>query len=97
MNWNVDDIKDISLRTDLKCLKRLGIVHQPIFDAILIQNYVVPPLHIGLGLSNNFLDKFDDWLLLRVDKMTVEESKIFNSYYTAEIQYEKQRLKWIRL
>ena len=59
-NWNVDGIKDMSLRSDLKKAKRLGIVRQPIFDAISIQNYVVPHLHIGLGLSNNVLDKFEE-------------------------------------
>ena len=56
LRCSIQRIKDMCFRQDLQKANRLGIVHETIFDFVEIKNFIVPPLHLGLGLGNNILD-----------------------------------------
>jgi hypothetical protein len=69
-------IKYMCVRTDLKKTKRLGIVHEPIFDSVEINNFIVPPLNLGLVLGNNILDRYYDCILHKVEMRTDTQREI---------------------
>ena len=75
-------------RTDIAIKsRRLGIVSLPIFDTIEVSNYIVPHLHLGLGLSNNIFDKFNEQLVHRIEKISEEEKVIIQQHYTCKRVY----------
>jgi hypothetical protein len=62
----------------------------PIWDFILIQNMIVPLLHILFGLSNDALSHFLDWFKERVEPLTTEEIQARNMALLAEIAVEEK-------
>ena len=57
----------------------------------------MPHLHLGLGLSNNILDDFNEWLVHQVEKRNDEEKDIFKKYYTCERVYSLYNIEHNRI
>jgi hypothetical protein len=51
---------------------------------------ILPLLHILLGLSNDVLAHFWDWLEERVEPLTLEETQAWNMTLLAEIAIEEK-------
>jgi hypothetical protein len=70
-----------------------GQKESPIWDFILIQNVIVPLLHILLSLSNDVLSHFWDSFEERVEPLTPEEIQARNMALLAEIAVEEKEDK----
>jgi hypothetical protein len=67
-----------------------GQKESPIWDFIPIECIIVPLLHILLGLSNDALSHFWDWLEERVEPLTADEIQARNMTLLAEIAIEEK-------
>ena len=50
-----------------------GCTNPPLFDAVPVSNFVVPILHLEIGVGNKMLDTFMEWIDERVELITDEE------------------------
>ena len=57
----------------------------PMWGFIPISNIVIPLLHITLGLANNILNRFLDWLDETIEPLTLEEKEARTMTMLAEI------------
>ena len=61
---------------------------EPLWHFIPVQNVVIPLLHITLGLANNVLDSFLEWIDEMVEPMTKEEQQARTLAILAEIDLD---------
>jgi hypothetical protein len=61
----------------------------PIWNFLPVLNVMLPRLHLLLGLSNDLLSHFRDWLEERVEPLTPEETEARNMTLLAEIATEE--------
>ncbi len=70
----------------------------PLFDSILVKNYIIPVLHLLIGIGNNSLDGFLEWISERVEKLIHREVVQRNAVIYAEARYQNYKTdydKWI--
>ena len=89
-DWTFEKMADIIAKTEMGDLpntpaNRKGCTSKPLFDAIPIQNYVCPVLHIGIGIGNKILSSTLDWVDKRVEPISEEEEKARGEFYEGEI------------
>jgi hypothetical protein len=75
-----------------------GCTEIPLFDSVPVQNYIVPVLHLLIGVGNNLLDSLIEWIMERVEKLTTDEVVHQNSVIYAEAHYQKFKAgydKWM--
>jgi hypothetical protein len=83
----LDDTKDKEVQDkiqqgQLKQAKdKLGVVDYPVWDFIKPRNYMLPQLHIEIGLTNNVLDNFYDFIEDQVEKASPEEKVSRNQLF----------------
>jgi len=39
-----------------------GCIEAPLFDSVPVQNYIVPVLHLLIGVGNNLLESLLEWI-----------------------------------
>jgi len=65
-SWTIELLKRQKDRIDAEKLKEArdicGVVSNPVWDFVEPKNYIFPVLHVKIGLVNNVLDKFYDWV-----------------------------------
>ena len=47
----------------------MGVTASMIFDAVPLENWVVPVLHLSIGVGNGLLKQFLDWLDIRIERL----------------------------
>jgi len=76
--WTIDNLKAAQLRTVDGALKKpckiCGVVDYPLWDFVEVSNYIFPILHAAeIGLGNDCLDAFLDFVDDRVESLSNEE------------------------
>jgi hypothetical protein len=72
---------------------KLGLVEYPIWDFIEPCNYMLPQLHIEIGLTNNVSDNFYDFIEYQVEKASLEEKVAKNQLVMADVAYTRAQEK----
>jgi len=70
----------------------VGQKEEPLWTFIPVQNYLVPLLHLLLGLGNNLLDNYFSWLDYRIENRTPEEVEACNMALLAAIAVDEHNL-----
>jgi hypothetical protein len=65
-----------------------GCTQKPLIDAVPISNYIVPVLHLLIGIGNVLVDSIFEWVEERVEQLTEEEVVACNNILSAEINIE---------
>jgi hypothetical protein len=66
-----------------------GCTKIPLFDSVAIKNYIVPVLHLLIGIGNNLVDSLFEWILKRFEKLSPDELVHQNAVIYAEACYRK--------
>ena len=66
-----------------------GCTDKPLFNAVPICNFVIPVLHIIIGIENIFVDCIFEWIEEHIEKLTPAETEARNSYLFAKVQYDR--------
>ena len=93
--WTIERIKDHRnkiIREGLKDAKDVcGIVDFPLWDFIQPLHFVFPQLHIEIGLVNNALESFYDFVEEQVEVATPEERMARNSMILSDVAVVKAK------
>ena len=65
-----------------------GCTEKPLFDAVPISNYIVPVLHLLVGIGNILVDSIFEWVEERVETLTPEEVVARNNILSDNINTE---------
>jgi hypothetical protein len=91
--WTIEKLASgflLGAQPDANARIPAGQKESPMWDFIPIECIILPLLHILLGLSNDALAHFWDWLEERVEPLTVEETQARNMTLLAEIAVEEK-------
>ena len=66
-----------------------GCTDKPLFNAVPICNFVIPVLHIIIGIGNTLVDCIFEWIEERIEKLTPAEIEVRNSFLFAKVQYDR--------
>jgi hypothetical protein len=66
-----------------------GCTDKPLFNAIPICNFVIPILHIIIGIGNSLVDCIFEWIEERIEKLTPDQIQAWNSFLFAKVQYDR--------
>jgi hypothetical protein len=58
-----------------------GCTDKPLFNAVPICNFVIPVLHIIIGIGNTLVDCIFEWIEERIEKLTPAEIEVRNSFF----------------
>ena len=50
-----------------------GVTNRPLIDAIPVSNYILPILHIIIGMGNSLVDAFLEWIEERIEVLDVRQ------------------------
>ncbi len=70
-----------------------GVVSYPVWDFIEPMNYICPELHIEIGLVNNVLYKFYEWVEDHIEVATAEEKVYQNQVIIFDVELTKAAKK----
>jgi hypothetical protein len=91
--WTIQRIKEVNDKISKGKLKqakdKLGVVDCPVWDFIEPSNCMLPQRHIKIGLTNNVLDNFYDFVEDQVDKASPEEKVSRNQLIMADVAYTR--------
>jgi hypothetical protein len=68
-----------------------GCTELPLFDSVAVENYIVPVLHLLIGVGNNLLESLLEWVSERIEKLTHCEVLHRNAVIYAEARYQKYK------
>ena len=95
--WTIQSLKAHFDKVVLENLKEprdiSGVVMYPVWDIIEPSHYVVPILHIEIGLVNNVMDNFYDWVEDHVEAATPEEKMCRNKMILMDTELRKAQEK----
>jgi len=70
--WDIDGLQEMA-DSNAKGAKRLGVKRRPYFPWIPVENYILPVLHLCIGLGNNVIDYFGHLVEWTLTKLSDEE------------------------
>ena len=70
--WDITGLCQMA-DSSVKGSKRLGVKRQPYFPWIPVKNYILPVLHLCIGLGNNVIDYFGHLVEWKLTKLSEEE------------------------
>jgi hypothetical protein len=92
--WTIGDMCDVrdnvavgNISNDPENIK--GCTELPLFDSVAVENYIVPVLHLLIGVGNSLLESLLEWVLERIEKLTHHEVVHRNAVIYAEARYQK--------
>ena len=95
--WMIERIKEHKsriVRENLKDAKDIcGIVDFPLWDFIQPSHYIFPQLHIEIGLVNNILESFNDFVEEQVEVAPPEERLARNNMIMSDVAFIKAKQK----
>jgi hypothetical protein len=92
-SWTIESLKRQKDRVDTEKLKEArdicGVVSYPVWDFVEPKKYIFPVLHVEIGLVNNVLDKFYDWVEDHVEVASAEEKMCRNRMIILDTELSK--------
>jgi hypothetical protein len=71
-----------------------GCTDKPLFNAIPICNFVIPILHVIIGIGNSLVDCIFEWIEEHIEKLTPDQIQARNSFLFAKVQYDHFKEKY---
>jgi len=65
-----------------------GCTDTPLFDSVPLDDYVVPVLHILIGVGNRLLNSVFEWIKERIEKRSDQHKEISNLIHAARLNLE---------
>jgi len=65
-----------------------GCTDKPLFNYVPICNFVIPILHIIIGIVNSLVDCIFEWIEERIEKLSPNQIQARNSFIFAKVQYD---------
>jgi hypothetical protein len=65
-----------------------GITNRPLIDAIPVSHYILPILHIIIGMGNSLVDAFLEWIEERIEVLDVRQVQAQNTTMYATILHD---------
>jgi hypothetical protein len=96
--WTISKLKDYKHRIEAGQLKeareKKGVVHHPVWDFIEPDHFMFPQLHVEIGLVNNVLENYYDFVEDQVEAATPEQKVARNNVIiaTRSLERAKERL-----
>jgi hypothetical protein len=96
--WTISKLKDCKHRIEAGQLKeareKKGIVHHPVWDFIEPDHFMFPQLHVEIGLVNNVLENYYDFVEDQVEAAMPEQKVARNNVIiaTRSLERAKERL-----
>jgi hypothetical protein len=92
--WRINSLKShkdkIIIRGKLKKPRDIcGVVSYPIWDFLEPSHYILPELHIEIGLHNNALDRSYNWVEDHVEAASMEERLCRNKMIALDTEVSK--------
>ena len=83
--WTLESMRKRLEELNSKLIKdtstnRRGVVDEPLFESVRVDQYIIPILHTEIGLGNSMLKSFFDWIDYRVEIVSDEEKQKRNDY-----------------
>ena len=66
-----------------------GCTDAPLLDAVPIEDYIIPILHILIGMGNRLIGSIFEWIKARVEKRSPQQIAITNLVYGAQLNYNR--------
>jgi hypothetical protein len=92
--WTLDAMQQLrqnlslgNIPNDAETIK--GCTEPPLFNAVPVENYIVPVLHLLIGVGNNLLESLLEWVSERVEKLTHREVVHRNAIIYLEARNQK--------
>jgi hypothetical protein len=70
--WTMEDLEEMA-DSNKKGTKRMGVKRRTYFPWIPVENYILPVLHLKIGLGNNVIDYFGFLVEWRLTKLSQQE------------------------
>jgi hypothetical protein len=91
--WTIDKIIQLHEKVDLKELSEepeylRGCTKVPLFDSVPIENYIVPVLHILIGVGNSLVNAVFEFVDERIERLPEQLVVARNNINTAEIKLD---------
>jgi hypothetical protein len=91
--WTLEKLLAIRQKVDAKELEEIpcnikGCTEKPLFDTVPISNYVIPVLHIIIGIGNALVGSIFEWVEQRVEQLAEAEIISRNNILSAEINLD---------
>jgi hypothetical protein len=91
--WTIDKIIQLREKVDLKELSEepeylRGCTKVPLFDSVPIENYIVPVLHILIGVGNSLVNAVFEFVDERIERLPEQLVVARNNINTAEINLD---------
>jgi hypothetical protein len=92
--WSIEGIQRVRFSVAENNLLEMpenikGCTAIPLFDAVPIENFIVPVLHLLIGVGNALLESFLDGIEERVETITPPEIVMKNEVIFAEVHYNR--------
>jgi hypothetical protein len=91
--WTLEKLLAIRQKVDAKELEEIpcnikGCMEKPLFDTVPISNYVIPVLHVIIGIGNALVGSIFEWVEQRVEQLAEAEIISRNNILSAEINLD---------
>ena len=88
--WTMEDLNEMA-DSDKKGAKRMGVKRRSYFPWIPLKNYILPILHLCIGLGNDVIDYFGFLVEWRLTKLSDEEKRWKNRVDELNVLIPNQR------
>jgi len=69
-----------------------GVTNRPLIDAIPVSHYILPILHIIIGMGNSLVDAFLEWIEERIEVLDVRQVQAQNTIIYATVLHDMLQL-----
>ena len=81
--WTMDKIVEVAEEVAGKKPK-MGVKQKPWWPFIPLQNYIIPLLHVLIGIGNDLLSSFRDWVNDEIESLDQQEVRTRRAVHVAE-------------
>jgi hypothetical protein len=82
----IQELEQRGIKPEAAVIK--GFTEQPLLDAVQIEDFIVPALHIAIGLGNHLFGGIFSFIKSRIEKLSTQMFAIRNMIYTAELNHK---------
>jgi hypothetical protein len=97
-SWTISKLKDykhcIEARELKEAREKKGLVHHPVWDFIEPDHFMFLQLHVEIGLVNNMLENYNDFVEDQVEAATPEQMVARSNVIIATRSLERAKRDW---
>jgi hypothetical protein len=95
--WTLEMIENVRQNVELNNMPETpqnlkGVTNRPLIEAIPVSNYILPILHIIIGMGNSLVDAFLEWIEERIEVLDVRQVQAQNTIIYATVLHDMLQL-----